>query len=76
MPNVMCMNLQAAQDKIQAEAGVFYSRSHDATGRERHQILDRDWVVVAQHPPVGAHIGEGDAVLDVVKYGEPNPCGA
>jgi hypothetical protein len=75
MPDVVCMNLQDAQDKIQ-ESGVFYSRSHDATGRDRFQVIDRNWIVVAQTPAVGTPIGEGDAVLDVVKYGEENPCGA
>ncbi|GAA2378481.1 hypothetical protein GCM10009855_17890 [Gordonia cholesterolivorans] len=49
MPNVVCMNLQEAQNEIQ-RAGVFYSRSNDATGRGRHQIRDRNWVVVAQTP--------------------------
>lgn len=74
MPNVTCMNLQDAQNKIQ-DAGVFYSRSHDATGRDRNQVNDSNWLVVAQHPPPGATFGEGEAVLEVVKYGEqPNPC--
>lgn len=73
MPVVMCMNLQAAQDAIQA-AGVFYSRSEDATGKGRMQISDRNWVVVAQSPAPGTPIDEGDAVLSVVKYGEPGGC--
>jgi len=73
MPSVVCMNLQDAQNKIQ-DAGVFYSRSKDATGKGRHQILDRNWVVVAQSPAAGTPIGEGDAVLSVVKNGEPNSC--
>lgn len=73
MPNVVCMNLQVAQDVIQG-AGVFFSRSRDATGKGRHQILDRDWTVVAQTPSPGTPFGEGDAVLSVVKNGEPNPC--
>jgi len=73
MPSVLCMNLQDAQNKIQ-DAGVFYSRSKDATGKGRHQILDRNWVVVAQSPAPGTPIGEGDAVLSVVKNGEPNSC--
>ncbi|MDH6281635.1 hypothetical protein [Prescottella agglutinans] len=73
MPNVMCMNLQAAQDLIQ-ENGVFFSRSSDATGKGRHQVVDSNWIVVGQTPVVGALIGEGDAVLSVVKIGEPNPC--
>ncbi|CAM3994707.1 PASTA domain-containing protein [Smaragdicoccus niigatensis] len=73
MPDVACMNLQAAQDLIQ-EAGVFYSRSQDATGQGRMQIYDRNWVVVRQDPEPGALIGEGDALLYVVKYGEPGDC--
>lgn len=73
MPNVVCMNLQAAQDLIQ-QAGVFYSRSEDATGAGRMQILDRNWVVVAQTPAVGVPIGEGDAVLSAVKKGESGDC--
>jgi hypothetical protein len=32
MPDVVCHNLQDALDEIQ-EAGVFFSRSEDATGR-------------------------------------------
>ena len=73
MPAVICMNLQAAQDLIQT-AGVFYSRSEDATGRGRRQVVDRNWVVVAQTPAPGVLIGEGDAVLSVVKAGEPTDC--
>ncbi|TCN49852.1 hypothetical protein EV641_114135 [Rhodococcus sp. SMB37] len=73
MPNVVCMDLQAAQDTIQA-AGVFYSRSVDATGEGRAQVWDRNWVVVEQSPSAGAVIGEGDAVLSVVKEDEPSGC--
>jgi beta-lactam-binding protein with PASTA domain len=75
MPDVVCMNLQDAQDYIQA-SGVFYSRSDDATGDGRMQIIDSNWQVVAQSPASGTPFGEGDALLYVVKYGEqPNPCG-
>lgn len=73
MPDVLCMNLQDAQDLIQ-ENGVFFSRSADASGKGRNQIVDSNWVVVGQTPAVGALIGEGDAVLSVVKIGEPSPC--
>lgn len=73
MPNVVCMNLQAAQNKIQ-EYGVFYSRSKDATGKGRKQIVDSNWVVIAQSPAPGTPFGEGDAVLSVVKYGETTQC--
>ncbi|MGW0175625.1 PASTA domain-containing protein [Rhodococcus sp. NPDC003322] len=73
MPNVVCMNLQDAQDTIQA-AGVFYSRSQDATGEGRNQVIDRNWVVVGQAPPAGSTVGEGEAMLSVVKVGEPGDC--
>ncbi|GAB20834.1 hypothetical protein GOEFS_132_00650 [Gordonia effusa NBRC 100432] len=73
MPNVVCMNLQAAQDKIQ-EAGVFFSRSKDATGAGRKQVLDSNWVVVAQTPAAGETVTEGQAVLSVVKVGEQGAC--
>ncbi|TJZ76994.1 hypothetical protein FCG67_14125 [Rhodococcus oryzae] len=73
MPSVVCMNLQAAQDMIQA-AGVFFSRSQDASGKGRAQVLDRNWVVVAQTPPAGSTVTEGEAVLSVVKEGEVGDC--
>lgn len=73
MPNVMCMNLQDAQDLIQEE-GVFLSLSQDATGQDRMQVLDSNWQVVGQSPAPGTPIDEGDAMLDVVKYGESSPC--
>ncbi|MEV0550337.1 calcium-binding protein [Nocardia salmonicida] len=67
------MNLQAAQNTIQT-AGVFFSRSTDASGRGRAQVMDRNWTVVAQEPAPGTPIGEGEAVLSVVKNEEPNQC--
>lgn len=73
MPDVVCMNLQTAQNKIQ-ESGVFFSRSEDATGKARQQLWDRNWIVVGQRPAAGTPISEGEAVLSVVKYGEPNDC--
>jgi hypothetical protein len=69
MPDVVCMNLQEAQDEIQ-DHGVFFSRSVDASGQDRMQIMDSNWIVVDQTPAPGAEIGEGDAVLSVVKIGE------
>jgi len=73
MPNVVCMDLQQAQNTIRA-AGVFFSRSEDATGEGRMQVMDRNWIVVAQTPAPGTPIGEGEAVLSVVKDDEPNDC--
>jgi beta-lactam-binding protein with PASTA domain len=69
MPNVICMNLQEAQDEIQ-DHGVFYSRSTDLTGQDRNQIIDSNWIVLQQTPAPGTRISEGDAVLGVVRIGE------
>lgn len=74
MPDVRCMNLQAAQDKIQSDAKVFYSKSHDASGQGRRQINDSNWVVVSQSPAPATPIGEGDADLGALKSSEPNGC--
>ena len=73
MPSVVCMNLQSAQNAIQA-AGVFFSRSVDASGASRMQVNDSNWIVVAQDPQAGVLVGEGDALLSAVKIGEPNNC--
>jgi len=73
MPDVVCMNLQDAQDEIQ-DHGVFLSHSHDASGKGRRQIIDSHWIVVSQSPEPGRPIGEGDAVLNVVKTDEANDC--
>lgn len=70
MPNVVCMNLQDAQDLIQ-EAGVFFSRSVDASGDDRNQWIDSNWLVLSQEPEPGTPIEELEALLAVVKYGEP-----
>lgn len=69
MPNVVCLDLQAAQDAIQ-DHGVFYSKSVDASGQGRLQLIDRNWIVIGQSPKPGKKITEGSAVLKVVKFGE------
>jgi hypothetical protein len=56
MPNLVGQNLQGAQDAIQQLTGnpAFITFSHDATGRGRRQILDRDWQVCSQSVKPGA----------------------
>jgi hypothetical protein len=73
MPDVVCMNLQDAQDEIQ-DHGVFLSKSEDATGQGRRQAWDRNWIVVSQEPAPGEPIDEREAVLSVVKTDESNDC--
>jgi hypothetical protein len=65
MPNLVGRGLQDAQDAIQALTGnrIFLTKSHDATGAGRHQVLDRDWKVCDQNVRPGATITT-DTVID------------
>jgi hypothetical protein len=67
------MGLQAAQDAAQA-AGFYALTSHDSAGRDRMQILDRDWKVCSQKPAAGAQVS-ADTTLDfgAVKLEESCP---
>jgi beta-lactam-binding protein with PASTA domain len=58
MPNLVGANLQQAQDRIQALTGdkVFFTSSHDATGKGRNQVLDSNWKVCAQNVAAGTPI--------------------
>ena len=55
MPNLIGMNLQGAQDAIQAltRDAVWYSGSTDLTGKGRAQVLDRNWQVCTSTPVPG-----------------------
>jgi beta-lactam-binding protein with PASTA domain len=71
VPDTTCMDLQLAQDKVQA-AGLHPGRSQDATGRHRNQLNDRDWVVVGQAPAAGSRVRPGTQVtFSVLAYGDP-----
>ncbi|MFI1166550.1 PASTA domain-containing protein [Streptomyces sp. NPDC020801] len=48
VPNFVGMGLQSAQDAAQ-KAGFYNLKSHDSLGRDRMQILDRDWKVCSQN---------------------------
>ena len=74
MPNVPCgTDLQVAQNTVQT-AGVFFSRSEDASGQGRSQLIDSNWTVVGQRPAAGVPISEGDPVFLVVKDTEFAGC--
>jgi hypothetical protein len=75
MPDVLCLDLQTAQDRAQ-DAGIPTSSSRDASGRERKQVWDRNWVVVEQTPAPGTAAGGAEVVLSVVKDDEPSTCTA
>jgi beta-lactam-binding protein with PASTA domain len=71
VPDVVCMDLQAAQDSMQ-EAGFYNLGSDDVSGQGRLQILDRNWVVVSQSVRAGTQPSElRRIVLTSVKFGEP-----
>ncbi|MFG2779813.1 PASTA domain-containing protein [Streptomyces prunicolor] len=52
VPEFVGMGLQSAQDAAQKQ-GFYSLKSHDALGRDRHQILDRDWKVCSQNVKAG-----------------------
>lgn len=72
LPNLVGKGLQSAQDTAQA-VGFYNLKSHDALGRDRHQILDRDWKVCSQIPKVGSHDTSTTVDLGAVKLDESCP---
>lgn len=71
VPNVVCLDLQKAQDTLQA-AGFYVLGSQDATGQGRQQVVDRNWVVVSQSEPAGGTPDPKTKItLGAVKFGEP-----
>ncbi len=76
MPKEVGKVLQDAQDDIQQVSGnpIFITRSVDATGRGRHQILDRDWKVCSQNVAPGKRVKpDTEIAFSVVKLGESCP---
>ena len=77
MPDEVGRVLQAAQDDIQrvSHDPVFYTSSKDATGRGRHQILDRDWKVCRQNVLAGRVVERKTVLItfSVVKLAETCP---
>lgn len=72
LPNLVGRGLQNAQDTAQA-AGYYQLTSHDALGRERHQIVDRDWKVCFQTPAPGRVATATTVDLGAVKLAETCP---
>jgi hypothetical protein len=71
VPDVVCRDLQTAQDTLQA-AGFYNLRSEDGSGQARVQVIDENWVVIAQSARPGATAGRFERiVLRAVKFGEP-----
>lgn len=73
VPDFVGMGLQSAQDAAQKQ-GFSTLKSHDSLGRDRHQILDRDWKVCSQNVKAGTTTST-DTQLDfgAVKLDETCP---
>ncbi|GAA4942308.1 hypothetical protein HD597_001112 [Nonomuraea thailandensis] len=70
LPDVVGMNLQEGQDTLQA-AGFYVLNDKDATGQNRLQVLDRNWVVTRQSPAAGRKVSTDTLItLYAKKIGE------
>ncbi|WP_432053578.1 hypothetical protein [Streptomyces sp. bgisy022] len=69
LPDFTGQDLQAAQDAAQA-AGFYALDDQDASGQNRLQVLDRNWVVCSQDPAAGTHPTDTMVTLFAVKDGE------
>jgi hypothetical protein len=73
LPSFIGKGLATAKSDAQA-AGFSNVSTHDASGRGRMQILDRDWKVCSQAPPAGSNVSTATTVgLGVVKLAEACP---
>lgn len=72
LPDMTGKGLQSAQDQAQ-EAGFYSLTSHDALGRGRNQILDRQWKVCSQTPKPGEHSTDTKVDFATVKLEEDCP---
>jgi hypothetical protein len=76
MPDLAGATLQDAQDQVQALTGgaVFFTESHDLSGRDRNQVLDANWKVCTQNVAPGAALTAASKVdFGVVKLDEACP---
>jgi hypothetical protein len=76
MPDLIGKDLQGAQDEIQSltDDEVFFTDSHDVSGEDRSQILDRDWQVCTQDPAPGEKLTPDTNVdFGVVRVSEQCP---
>ncbi|MGK5630659.1 PASTA domain-containing protein [Streptomyces sp. URMC 123] len=72
LPDLVGKGLQAAQDTAQ-DSDFLHLTSHDALGRGRNQILDRQWKVCFQTPAPGSHPITTKVDLGAVKLDETCP---
>jgi hypothetical protein len=76
MPDEVGIDLQSAQDDLQTDSGdpFYISFSEDATGADRGQWLDSDWVVCSSDPLPGVTVTrQTDVTFYVVRLDESCP---
>lgn len=74
IPDVVCLDLQLAQDTMQA-SGYYSLGEQDGSGEGRRAILDRGWVVVEQSPAAGTPAPEdARVVLTYLREDEASTC--
>lgn len=76
MPDLTGAVLQDAQDAIQQLTGdaVYFTESHDLSGRNRNQVLDDNWKVCDQNIAAGATLSATSRIdFGVVKLDESCP---
>ncbi|MGQ4487150.1 PASTA domain-containing protein [Streptomyces sp. SAS_281] len=75
VPDFVGMGLQSAQDAAQAK-GFYALTSHDSAGRDRMQLLDRNWKVCSQNVPAGTSVSSTTTLdFGAVKTEESCPAG-
>ncbi len=72
VPNVVGRDLQEAQDALQA-TGFYNLTSHDVTGQDRYQVLDRNWKVCNQKPAPGTLVPK-DTQIDLGSVKDEEAC--
>ncbi|MGW2208264.1 hypothetical protein [Streptomyces sp. NPDC001781] len=72
LPDMTGKGLQSAQDQAQA-AGFYALSSHDASGRGRMQVFDRNWKVCSQAPMAGERSTDTTIDFATVKLEETCP---
>jgi hypothetical protein len=73
MPNLIGVDLQLAQDKLQA-LGSYVVDQQDAAGLNRVQVVDSNWKVCSQKPAARAKVPvDTMVVLAAVKLSEQCP---
>ncbi|WP_255632955.1 PASTA domain-containing protein [Actinotalea sp. Marseille-Q4924] len=73
MPDLVGQNLQYAQDTLQS-LGSYVIDQEDASGLDRMQVNDSNWVVCSHEPVAGTVVPvEAQVTVWAVKIGETCP---